>query len=193
MWHESLYFSVNAVQCWPCTPTLATYCAENHTWWWWQVWVLSLELFVYEFKFQISNSRFVVPNFGIRGVVYTMDHGIVPRPCKLCDWLLNSSWDHFGLHQEFFFKVNMKFEVPKTCILNAYIIHRHGPTAFAVGEAKEVLWQKKARVHGKEKFCYNIFWWNLLWRREYEDNKRQENGRRWPFFFFSKIPFLGVY
>jgi hypothetical protein len=29
----------------------------------------------------------------------TMDREVAPRPCKICDWLLNSSWDHFGLHQ----------------------------------------------------------------------------------------------
>jgi hypothetical protein len=24
-------------------------------------------------------------------VVFTMDHEVIPRPCKICDWLLNSS------------------------------------------------------------------------------------------------------
>jgi hypothetical protein len=33
------------------------------------------------------------------GVVYTVDREVVPRLCKICDWLLNSSWGHFGLHQ----------------------------------------------------------------------------------------------
>ena len=33
------------------------------------------------------------------GVVYTMNHEVVPRPCKICDWLLNSSWDYFNLHR----------------------------------------------------------------------------------------------
>jgi hypothetical protein len=33
------------------------------------------------------------------GVVYTMDHEVIPRTCKIWDWLLNFSWDHFGLHQ----------------------------------------------------------------------------------------------
>jgi hypothetical protein len=58
------------------------------------------------------------------GVVYTMDHEVVPRPCKICDWLLNSSWDHFDLDQG-----------KKT-----YIIHWIGPTGFGMGEAKKVLW-----------------------------------------------------
>jgi hypothetical protein len=36
------------------------------------------------------------------GVVYTTDHEVVPRPCEICDWLLNSSHDHFGLQEGFF-------------------------------------------------------------------------------------------
>ena len=39
-----------------------------------------------------------------------MDHEIVPRPCKIWDWLLNSSRDHVGLHQGKNVKVTMKFE-----------------------------------------------------------------------------------
>jgi hypothetical protein len=33
-----------------------------------------------------------------RRVVYDMDHEVVSRCCKIRDWLLNLSWDHFGLH-----------------------------------------------------------------------------------------------
>ena len=51
------------------------------------------------------------------GVVDTMDHEVVPRPCKICDWLLNSSWDHFGLHPRQNVKVTMEFNVPKSHIL----------------------------------------------------------------------------
>jgi hypothetical protein len=32
-------------------------------------------------------------------VVCTMHHNVILKPCKICDWLLNSSWIHFGLHQ----------------------------------------------------------------------------------------------
>jgi hypothetical protein len=47
------------------------------------------------------------------GVVYTMDHEVVPRPCKSVDWLLNSSHDHFGLHQGKNVGVTMEVEVSK--------------------------------------------------------------------------------
>jgi hypothetical protein len=53
----------------------------------------------------------------IEGVVYIMDHEVVPRPCKICDWLLNSSRDHFGLQQGNNVRVTMEFEVPKRHIL----------------------------------------------------------------------------
>ena len=33
------------------------------------------------------------------GDVYTMDHEVVSRPCKIYDWLFNLSWGRFGLHQ----------------------------------------------------------------------------------------------
>ena len=33
--------------------------------------------------------------------VYTINHEVVPiaRSCKICDWLLKLSWEHFGSHQ----------------------------------------------------------------------------------------------
>ena len=36
--------------------------------------------------------------FNLR-VVYIMDHEVVLKPYKTCDWLLNSSQDHCGLYQ----------------------------------------------------------------------------------------------
>ena len=65
-----------------------------------------------------------------------MDHEVVPRPRRICDWLLNSSRVHFSLHQGKNVKVIMEFEVPKDIYIKAYIIHQHGPTNFAVGEAR---------------------------------------------------------
>ena len=53
----------------------------------------------------------------ILGVVHTMDHEVVPRPCRICDWLSNWSQDHFGLHQGKKVKVAMEFEVPKRHIV----------------------------------------------------------------------------
>ena len=68
-----------------------------------------------------------------------MDYEFVPRPCKICDWLLNSSWDHFGLHQGKKFESGHEIRGPQKTYFKAYIIHCCGPTYFAVGEAKGVL------------------------------------------------------
>ena len=47
------------------------------------------------------------------GMVYTMDNEVVKWQCKSIDWLLNSSHDHFNLHQGKNGKGTMKVEVPK--------------------------------------------------------------------------------
>ena len=38
--------------------------------------------------------------FELRGLFHIMDHEVIPCSSKICDGLLNSSRDHFGLHQE---------------------------------------------------------------------------------------------
>ena len=83
-----------------------------------------------------------------------MDHEVVPRPYKISDWLLNSPWDHFGLHQENNVKVTTKFEVPKRHILR--------PT-LSIDMVQWVLrWEWKKRWSGRngqgsmvENYCYN--------------------------------------
>ena len=65
--------------------------------------------------------KFVNPNLQVFptykrssvGVGYTMDHEVVLRPYKICDWLLNLSHDHFSLHQGKNVRVTMEFEIPK--------------------------------------------------------------------------------
>jgi hypothetical protein len=69
-------------------------------------------------------------------VVYTPDHEVVPRPCHIYDWLLNSSRDGFGLHPRQKFQSDHGLWDPQKTYFNACIIRWH---AFAVGEAKEVL------------------------------------------------------
>ena len=71
------------------------------------------------------------------GDVYTMDHKVIPRPCKICDWLLNSSWEHFGLHQGKNVKVTMEFKVPKRHLL--------GPTLSTDIVQRVLRWEKQKR------------------------------------------------
>ena len=46
-----------------------------------------------------------------------MHHEVIPRPSRICDWLLNSSWDHFGLYQENNVREIVEVEVFKKHIL----------------------------------------------------------------------------
>ena len=68
-----------------------------------------------------------------------MDQEVDQRLCKICDWLLNSSRDHFSLHQREKMLQWSWVQGPQNMCFKAYIIHWHGPTGFEVGEAKEVL------------------------------------------------------
>ena len=51
-----------------------------------------------------------------------MDHEVVPRSCKIYDWLLNSSLDHFALHQDKNVSEHGVWDPQKT-YFKAYIIH----------------------------------------------------------------------
>ena len=113
--------------------------------------------------------------------VYSMDHEVVPRPCKICDWLLNLSWDYFGLHQ------GQKCQsdhgsrgFQKTCF-RAYIIHWHGPSDFAAGVAKRGALIEKGKGPWRRniliiKFSIEFF---IGGGREVEDKRRQKNGQTW--------------
>ena len=55
-----------------------------------------------------------------------MDHEVVPKArVKTCDWPLNLSRDHFGLHQGINDEVTMDFEVPKRHVLRASPVTLH--------------------------------------------------------------------
>ena len=56
---------------------------------------------------------------------------------------------HFGLHQEKKWKSDHRTWGPPNAYFKAYIIHCHGATWFAVGEAKEVLSLQMLGDHDK--------------------------------------------
>jgi hypothetical protein len=94
-------------------------------------------------------------HIGDLGVVYIMDHEVVPRPCKICDWLLNSSEDHFILHQGKNVKAVMELEVPKRHMLR--------PTLSTDMVQWVFWWERQKRYSGKNKHgptakkcCYKI-------------------------------------
>ena len=65
---------------------------------------------------------------------------------------MNSSQDHFGLQQQK--KKNCESEHgtwgPQKAYFQAYIIHCHGPTSFAVGDANEILSLQMSMNHDRE-------------------------------------------
>ena len=79
----------------------------------------------------------------VQGVAYIMDHEVVPRPNKICNWLLNSSWDHFGLHQGQNVRVTMEFEVPKRHILR--------PTLFIDMVQWVLRWERQNRCSSRKR------------------------------------------
>jgi hypothetical protein len=83
-----------------------------------------------------------------------MDHEVVPRSCKICDWLLTSSWDHFGLHQEENVRVIMKFEVPKRHILRSRLSTDTVPRV-SRWEIQNRCFNRKTQGPMAEKYCYN--------------------------------------
>ena len=122
----------------------------------------------------------------LRGVVYTMDCEVVPGSCKICDWLLNSSWDQFGLYQGKHVRVIMVFEVPRRCIVR--------PTLFT-GMVRRILqWEglmkcfsRKRRGPMAKKWCYDfIFFFSEVFYGEEKVKTREDNKLD---FFFQKCPF----
>ena len=91
------------------------------------------------------------------GVVYPIDHEVAQGPINFCDWMLNLSWDHFGVHQGENVRVNMEFKVTNKTYFEAYVIPWHGPMADWV----ECFFWDLACQHGRSrlnglKFCVTL-------------------------------------
>ena len=120
-------------------------------------------------------------------MVYTKDHDVIPKLCKICDRLLNSSSYHFDLHQGKNVKVNMECEVPKRHIFNSYIIHLHGPMGCAVGKKQKGCYGRKRQGPMTQKYCYN----NLLMKLFVGKRRwRKEKKKKWS---NLKFPFVDLY
>ena len=128
----------------------------------------------------------------LRGWFYTMDHDVVPRPCKICDWLLSSSWDHFGLHQGKNIIVIMEFEVPKRHILRRTL---------STDMVQWVLrWERQKRCSSRkrqgsmaEKYCYNRFFKNFFVGEEKMKTKKTKEWSSFNFFFFEIVLFGHIF
>ena len=116
-----------------------------------------------------------------------MDHKVIPRPCKICDWLLNSSRNHFGLHQGKIIRVIIEFKVPKRHILR--------PTLSTDMAQRVLRWERQKRCSSRKRqgpLANNCYYNKILMKcflggREDEDKRMDKR-----FYFFSKLPF-GTY
>src|ERR1700738_4640938 len=83
-----------------------------------------------------------------------MDHEVVPRPSKRCDWTMKSSRDDLGLHQGKNGRVTTEVEVHKFCILSL-LYPLPWSNGFSVGRGKRGgpgktvrgPWQKNAKIN----------------------------------------------
>ena len=73
----------------------------------------------------------------VEGFFYTMDLGVVPWSCRICDWVLTRP--RVG---SVYTKSDRGVRGLEKACFKTYIIHPHGPMGVAVGEAKEVLGEK---------------------------------------------------
>ena len=117
------------------------------------------------------------------GVVYTMDNEVIPRPCKICDWLLNSIHGHFGLQQGHNIRMTMEFKVPKRHILR--------PT-LSIDIVQHVLrWERQKRCYGRRKqvpLAKNIVSIDNIFGEEKMKTKEWSK-----FYSFYQIALLDIY
>ena len=112
------------------------------------------------------------------GVIYTMYHEVVPRRCKICDWLLKSSRDHFSVHQgKKNVRVTVKLKVPKL----------KGPHTFSTNMVQRVLWERQVRCssrkrHGPMVVIILYYFSGILFGEEKVKTKERSN-----------LPFLDIH
>jgi hypothetical protein len=75
-----------------------------------------------------------------------MDHEVIPFSSIICDWPLNSSWDHYG----FTSRKKIVRVIPTSLFLGLHSIHYHESNGYCSGrEVKEVLSLQMSRDDGK--------------------------------------------
>ena len=109
-----------------------------------------------------------------------LHHGSWSRPCssKICDWPLNLSQDHFGLHQEKNVRVIMELQVPKRPIFM--------PRSSIVMVQRVLLWERQKRFSCckcqrtmAEKCHFNILFFFFLPQcfHSYKERREEEEKR----------------
>ena len=110
-----------------------------------------------------------------------MDHEVVPRTCKICGWLLNSSQDYFGLHQGKNVRATMEFEVSERHVLR-FTLSTDMVGEPIVGKGKGP-WQRNVVIM----IFFFKFWGKRSWRQE----KTRLRMVKHYFILFPKLHFFG--
>jgi hypothetical protein len=111
-----------------------------------------------------------------------MDYEVVRRLCIICDWMLNSSWNHFGSHQGKNVRVTIEFEVSKRHILGLKWSIDMVQRVFRWERPKKKCYARKRQEPTVEKYCYNNILMNFLGRERKQ--RRQEKGQTCPFWAY---------
>ena len=122
-----------------------------------------------------------------------MDHEVIPRPCKINDWLLNSSRDHFSLHQEKRMWVRVTMHgvrgPQKTCFLRPTLSTHMVQRILRWEGSKRYSSGKRQRPWRRSDAITNFCWFFCSGKRR----RWQEKTREWSNLNLSKFPFLGIY
>ena len=128
------------------------------------------------------------------GFVFTMDHEVVPRSSRICDWLWKLSRDHFSLHQGKFLKWPWSLRSLKDIFKGLYyIVTRSRGFCNRRGKSGALVGKRQGPVI--EKCCLNNVLMICLFCGggiEDEDTWRQKNDQTW-FFIPSHLPFGGIF
>jgi hypothetical protein len=130
------------------------------------------------------------------GAVHTMDHEVIPWPCKICDWLLNSSQDHFNLHQE---KKMPEWSWVRGSQLETYFQGLcYSPTwcnGFCGGRGESGAMVEKGKGPWQKKIVMIKFYWFfiLFYLGGGEGQDKDKRMVKLDFFFLPIFSFLDIY
>ena len=124
--------------------------------------------------------------------VYTTDCEVVPRPCKICDWVLDSFRDHFGLHQGDSVRVvTMEFDVSER-----HVARRASSTDMVQWVLR---WERQKRCSSRKrqepmtgKCCYDRICDEFFYGGEKEIKTRGDQRMAKLLNFFSRLSFLDI-
>jgi hypothetical protein len=126
-----------------------------------------------------------------------MDHEVVPRPCTLCDLVVELFPGPLQCTPKKNVRLTMEIEVPKRCIFRPTSSTNMVQRVFMVGESKEVFLfkKKRARAHNEDIMCFIYIYIRILLGGRKEKMSLREDKRmiKLYFIFLKKNALFDVY